>query len=262
LNAGVFKTWRKNGPGASGRPAMSSPLRHGAGSVLKRRWGSRSSRDGTVQRSVPRKARGILAACALSLAAAGCSSDLALFRADSSWWSSGKSAANEPLSRTASADALVSADGTCPPPVGEPSRAVAVGMTECDVLNALGPSAQVEVGSADRGQRTVVMTVAEGERAGIYRFKSGLLASVEENPAKVQAKPKPKPKPRAQVARPKPKPQPRQQPAAAAGPPTSAAPAPAAPAPQAAPPAPVQSSPWPAPAAQPAPAPWPAPPKS
>jgi hypothetical protein len=205
---------------------------------------------------------GAVAACGLAIGAAGCSSDLALFRADSSWWSSsGKSAASEPLSRQASADELMGPGGTCPPRAGEAPRAagVGVGMTECEVVAALGQTPLVDIGADERGQRAVVLTYSEGEHAGIYRFTSGLLTSVEALPekpkpqrpkARPHAKPKPKPKPAvAQQPRPAAPPQQRAQPPAAASP---------WPAPSTQP----QPAPWPAPAAQPQPAPWPAPPKS
>jgi hypothetical protein len=174
-----------------------------------------------------------------------CSSDIALFRADSSWWSSGKAASTEPLSRTAPADALIGPGGTCAAQAAAPQGAgVGVGMTECEVLASLGPTPSIDIGN-ESGERSVVMTYSAGEHAGIYRFKSGLLASVEALPEK----PKPqRPQRRQHTAQPKAKPKP----------PRAAAPQAAAP-PQRSVSSQPQASPWPQPSAQPQAAPWPQP---
>ncbi|MBX6426025.1 MAG: hypothetical protein IRZ09_08910 [Variibacter sp.] len=129
-----------------------------------------------------RKLSGIVAACGLALGVAGCSADLALFKADSTWWSSGQSAASEPLSRAAPADALIGPDGSCPQPAGEVRRGVGLGMTECEVIHALGPTSLIDIGSNERGERAVVLTYPEGAHAGIYRFTAGVLVSVERLP--------------------------------------------------------------------------------
>lgn len=222
------------------------------------------------------KFRGAFAVAALSLAAAGCSSDSALFRADSSWWSSGKSAASEPLARPAPQEALIGPDGSCAAATGE-RHAVAIGMTECDVVSALGTTPLIDIGTNERGERAVVLTYSEGERAGIYRFVSGRLTSIEalaEKPKPQRPKPrkqapqtKPKPKAQPEVAQPRPSRQSPEQPAPSGAPAPSASPWPAPqpqsqPAPWPAPAAQPQPAPWPAPAAQPQSAPWPEPPKS
>jgi hypothetical protein len=76
---------------------------------------------------------------------------------------------------------------------------VALNMTECDVIRAIGPTNQIEVATNERGQRSVVLTYPQGERSGVYRFVGGRLVSIERGPdapapAKVKAK-KPPPKP-------------------------------------------------------------------
>lgn len=128
-----------------------------------------------------------LAACGLAVGVAGCSTDIALFRADSSWWSSsGKSAADQPLSPpVVAADALLGPQGACPPAAAAAAasgHAVGIGMTECEVVNALGPTGLVDIGTDERGGRAVVLTYPEGARAGVYRFASGRLVSIEQLP--------------------------------------------------------------------------------
>jgi hypothetical protein len=55
-------------------------------------------------------------------------------------------------------------------------------MTECDLVRLAGPAERVEIGANERGQRTAVITYPQGERAGVYRFLSGVLVSVERPP--------------------------------------------------------------------------------
>ena len=117
----------------------------------------------------------------LALVTAGCSADLAMFRADSSWWSGGREPA--PLSGAAApAGGLVGPDGVCSAGSDQPTRGVGLGMTECELVRLAGPADRVEISANERGQRTAVITYPQGERAGIYRFVSGLLVSVERSP--------------------------------------------------------------------------------
>jgi hypothetical protein len=51
---------------------------------------------------------------------------------------------------------------------------IALGMTECEVVQRAGRPEKVDVG-ADGGNRTAVLTYPQGERAGIYRFSGGRL---------------------------------------------------------------------------------------
>jgi hypothetical protein len=71
---------------------------------------------------------------------------------------------------------------------------VALGMTECDVVRALGHTDRIEISANERGQRNVVLTYPQGERPGIYRFLAGQLVSIERTaeppPAPKAAKPK------------------------------------------------------------------------
>lgn len=117
-----------------------------------------------------------MAAGGLALMAAGCSSDLSMFRADWNWWSRGTRPA--PMMQSAPPDALVNADGSCPGGAAQP-RGIALGMTECELVAVAGPTDQIAVAANERGERTVVITYPQGERAGIYRFVSGLLVTID-----------------------------------------------------------------------------------
>jgi hypothetical protein len=64
------------------------------------------------------------------------------------------------------------------------------------VIERAGPPANMDVGANRRGERTVVMTYSQGERAGIYRFQAGRLKSVE-RVAQPEAPARPGKKPRA-----------------------------------------------------------------
>jgi hypothetical protein len=87
-----------------------------------------------------------------------------------------------------------------PPDAGIPaiSSAVALEMTECDVVRRTGVPQQVDVGSAG-GERVTTLTYIGGARPGIYRFAGGRLKSMERGaeatptaakPAKRPPKPK------------------------------------------------------------------------
>jgi hypothetical protein len=56
---------------------------------------------------------------------------------------------------------------------------VALGMTECEVVRALGHTDRIEISTNERGLRSVTLTYVSGERPGIYRFEAGRLDSLE-----------------------------------------------------------------------------------
>ena len=58
-------------------------------------------------------------------------------------------------------------------------RGVGLGMTECDVVRAVGHTDRMEISANERGQRSVVLTYPGGERPGIYRFVGGQLVAIE-----------------------------------------------------------------------------------
>jgi hypothetical protein len=68
-----------------------------------------------------------------------------------------------------------------PAPTQPAARGVGLGMSECEVVYALGHTDRIEVAN-DRGQRTATLTYAQGPRPGIYRFTAGRLVSIERGP--------------------------------------------------------------------------------
>ena len=113
---------------------------------------------------------------------------------------------------------LVAANGSCPAPAVPPAPAgaaanqpgsapaatdtsallgsgVALGMSECDVVNRAGAASTVQIGKNPNGDRTAVLTFNSGPRPGIYHFEAGALMEVEQvqtGPAPAQtAKKKP-----------------------------------------------------------------------
>lgn len=77
---------------------------------------------------------------------------------------------------------LVGPDGSCAAPTQESGfvgTGIALEMSECDVIERAGSPTNMDIGASARGERTTVMTYLQGERAGIYRFVSGRLKSIE-----------------------------------------------------------------------------------
>lgn len=83
---------------------------------------------------------------------------------------------------------LFSPEGACssmPAPEAEPAAIagpVALGHTECDVVRSAGQPSHVELSSDPQGARVAVVTYGSGPRAGVYRFTSGRLSSIEALP--------------------------------------------------------------------------------
>jgi len=68
--------------------------------------------------------------------------------------------------------------------------AIALDMTECDIVKRAGLAEKVEIGSNERNERTATLTYILGPRAGIYHFAEGRLKSMERAP-EPPAPPKP-----------------------------------------------------------------------
>lgn len=86
--------------------------------------------------------------------------------------------------RPAGPDDLVGPDGRCAAakvdPATDPAKGgIALQMTECDVVSRVGVPDRVELGTNERGERTVVLTYTRGLRPGAYRFAAGRLISIE-----------------------------------------------------------------------------------
>jgi hypothetical protein len=57
--------------------------------------------------------------------------------------------------------------------------AVALGMSECDVVFRAGQPGAVQIGKNPNGDRTAVLTYQTGPRPGIYRFEHGALVEMD-----------------------------------------------------------------------------------
>jgi hypothetical protein len=129
-------------------------------------------------------------------------------------------------------------------PLLRPALGLALGMSECDVVRRAGAPERVDLGTDERGERSVTLAYMRGERAGIYRFREGRLFTIER--VAVVEEPKKPAKPKAAA-----KPAQRQQAAKPAAAPKPKTAWPDAPKQQQ---QPAQSAPWPAPQGGQAPA--------
>jgi hypothetical protein len=102
--------------------------------------------------------------------------------------------------RPITANDLVQPNGSCPAPPangtavasnpGAPAAAgadqdsllgggIALGMSECEVVNRAGQPNSVEIGKNPNGDRTAALTYNNGPRPGIYRFERGRLMELD-----------------------------------------------------------------------------------
>ena len=104
--------------------------------------------------------------------------------------------------RPITANDLVAANGSCPPPVAPQAPAtaaanqpgstpaatdgstllgggIALGMSECDVVFRAGAPSTVQIGKNPNGDRTADLTFSSGPRPGIYHFQAGALVEIE-----------------------------------------------------------------------------------
>ena len=65
--------------------------------------------------------------------------------------------------------------------------AIALEMSECDVVKRAGFPERVEIGANERNERTATLTYIGGARPGIYVFVDGRLTSMERGPEPVDA---------------------------------------------------------------------------
>ena len=92
---------------------------------------------------------------------------------------------------------LIGPDGSCAAPSSDPEFAgsgVGLDMSECDVVQRVGPPDNIDISANPRGDRALVLTYARGERAGIYRFAAGRLVSIERVAEPAPERPAPKKK--------------------------------------------------------------------
>jgi hypothetical protein len=80
---------------------------------------------------------------------------------------------------------LVDANGGCAGAAagaGVIPAAIALEMTECDVVKRAGIAERAEIGTSERGERTARLTYINGQRPGIYYFTAGRLTTMERAP--------------------------------------------------------------------------------
>ena len=108
----------------------------------------------------------------------------------------------------ASAAPAAAAEGAGSDPVTTPATpalavgGIALGMSECDVVQRAGPPDKVGLGQNERAERTLSLTYLHNMRPGIYNFTAGRLVTIE----RVDEPPPPPPAKPAKTVKPKPKP--------------------------------------------------------
>ncbi|MFL6798449.1 MAG: hypothetical protein ACJ8F3_13645 [Xanthobacteraceae bacterium] len=75
-----------------------------------------------------------------------------------------------------------SGGGASPAAAPAISGAIALQMTECDVVRRAGTVEKVDFGVDEQGQRAVTLTYMRGPSPGVYRFAGGRLVSMERAP--------------------------------------------------------------------------------
>ncbi len=95
---------------------------------------------------------------------------------------------------TAAAAPAADGGGGAPDDVPLVAGGIALQMTECDVVWRVGRPEQLDFGTNERGERTVVMTYLRGNRPGVYRFAGGRLVSIERPPGPPPTERQPKAK--------------------------------------------------------------------
>jgi hypothetical protein len=127
----------------------------------------------------------LIAVAVLAPSVAACSSDIGSFNIlpkFGSFESLSVSSApvNTELRPVTPAD-LVGPQGQCPDagPGAAARGGIALQMTECEVVRRAGAPENTELGTTDRGERSVTLTYTGGPRPGIYRFAGGRLYAIE-----------------------------------------------------------------------------------
>jgi hypothetical protein len=88
----------------------------------------------------------------------------------------------------APAQPAVASGGNQPTPAAPPAApsplggGIALGMSECDVVNRAGAPTAVQIGKAPNGTRTAVISFNSGPRAGVYHFEGGSLMEMDSVP--------------------------------------------------------------------------------
>jgi hypothetical protein len=150
----------------------------------------------------------LIAVAVLAPSIAACSSDIGSFNILPKFGgfeslSVSSAPVNTELRPVTPAD-LVGPQGQCPdagPGAAAARGGIALQMTECEVVRRAGAPENTELGTTDRGERSVTLTYTGGPRPGIYRFAGGRLYAIERgqeppppDPPKAKKPPAKKPK--------------------------------------------------------------------
>ena len=150
----------------------------------------------------------LIAVAVLAPSIAACSSDIGSFNILPKFGgfeslSVSSAPVNTELRPVTPAD-LVGPQGQCPdagPGAAVARGGIALQMTECEVVRRAGAPENTELGTTDRGERSVTLTYTGGPRPGIYRFAGGRLYAIERGqeppppePPKAKKPPAKKPK--------------------------------------------------------------------
>ncbi len=155
----------------------------------------------------PEKMLRVIALAGLAVPIAACSTDVSSFNVLPKLGSfDSLSVASAPVNaelRPVTAADLVDPQGQCAgtgPDAAAPRGGIALEMTECEVVGRAGAPENIQIGTTDRGERSVTLTYTAGSRPGIYRFAAGRLYAIERaeepppEPPKVKKPPAKKPK--------------------------------------------------------------------
>ena len=133
----------------------------------------------------PEKLLRVIALAGLALPMAACSTDVSSFNVLPKLGNfDSLSVATTPVNtelRPVTAADLVDVQGQCAGGQGAaaPRGGIALEMTECEVVVRAGAPENIQVGTTDRGERSVTLTYTGGSRPGIYRFAAGRLYAIE-----------------------------------------------------------------------------------
>jgi hypothetical protein len=146
----------------------------------------------------PEKMLHVIALAGLALPMAACSTDVSSFNilpklGTFESLTVATAPTNTELRPVTPAD-LVDPQGRCAG-VGQDAAGrggIALEMTECEVVGRAGAPENIELGTTDRGERSVTLTYKSGPRPGIYRFAGGRLYAIERAEEPPPEPPKPK----------------------------------------------------------------------
>jgi hypothetical protein len=106
---------------------------------------------------------------------------------------------DKPLARAGSISEIIDSSGRCmadsfsavKDPAADQGKAVhkplaptaiALDMSECEIVKRAGPADRINISVDERGERAATLTYADAVRPGLYRFRSGRLFSIERLP--------------------------------------------------------------------------------